>query len=103
MAMIAKRHGKKWTIPEELKLQREYELLGLSIEMIAIMHKRTVESIVAKLEKENFNRPAERYYFEQLQFPTKTVSKALLYLALACIVMIFSCGHFVEIRYETHL
>ena len=82
--MIAKRHRKKWTIPEELKLQREYELLQLPIEMIAIMHKRTVESIAAKIDKEEYDRPVEKYDFIQYPFPTKIVSTALFYLALVC-------------------
>ena len=89
MSIVAKRHGKKWTIPEELKLQREYELLQLPIEMIAIMHKRTVESIVAKLEKEEFDRPVEKYDFIQYPFPTKVFQVTLLYLALVYFFMTF--------------
>jgi ABC-type Zn2+ transport system substrate-binding protein/surface adhesin len=46
------RHGKKWTIPEVLKLHREYELLNLSVDEIAKNHRRSVASILYKLEVE---------------------------------------------------
>ena len=49
-----KRFGKKWTTPEVLNLQREYELLKLSVEEIAIRHKRSVKSILLKLDAEGF-------------------------------------------------
>jgi len=49
-----KRNGKKWTINEELSLQREHQLLEMSIEEIANKHQRTPESILKKLSKENF-------------------------------------------------
>lgn len=49
-----KRHGKKWTITEVLKLQREYELLNLSVTEIAKNHKRSVASIMYKVEAERF-------------------------------------------------
>ena len=54
---VASRHGHKWSIPEELQLQREYELLGLPMDYIAYLHRRTYEGIVAKVEKEDFDRP----------------------------------------------
>jgi hypothetical protein len=47
-----KRFGKKWTIPEVLNLQREYELLKLSVEEIAIRHQRSVDSILFKIDAE---------------------------------------------------
>lgn len=49
---LPKNHRKKWSIPEILTLQREYELLELTVQEIAERHKRTVTSIVYKLEKE---------------------------------------------------
>jgi ABC-type antimicrobial peptide transport system permease subunit len=49
-----KRHGKKWTITEVLRLQREYELLNLSVAEMAKNHKRSVASIIYKLESEGF-------------------------------------------------
>jgi hypothetical protein len=48
------RCGKKWTIPELLSLQREYELLELTIKEIAIKHKRSQAGILSKLEAEGF-------------------------------------------------
>jgi len=49
---IIKRNCKKWTIPEVLSLQRDYELLNLSLEEIAKKHKRSEESILFKLYAE---------------------------------------------------
>ena len=46
------RAGNKWTIPELIALQREYELLELTVQEIAERHKRTVFAIVARLESE---------------------------------------------------
>jgi len=48
------RHNKRWNVNEELKLQREYELLQMSIQEIALSHKRTEEAIMCKLQKEGF-------------------------------------------------
>jgi ABC-type Zn2+ transport system substrate-binding protein/surface adhesin len=47
-----KRHGKKWTTVEMLKLHREYELLQLSVPEIAKLHKRSLDSILYKLQAE---------------------------------------------------
>ena len=52
--MEMKRCGNKWTINELLSLQREYELLEWSIQKIALKHKRSVTSILYKLEEEGF-------------------------------------------------
>lgn len=49
-----KRHYKKWSINEILQLQREYELLELSIQEISRIHNRSIRAILCKLEKENF-------------------------------------------------
>jgi hypothetical protein len=46
------RAGNKWTIPELITLQREYELLELTVPEIAERHKRSVFAIVARLESE---------------------------------------------------
>jgi hypothetical protein len=46
------RAGNKWTIPELIALQREYELLELTVQEIAQRHKRSVFAIVARLESE---------------------------------------------------
>uniref|UniRef100_A0A6C0CPP4 Uncharacterized protein n=1 Tax=viral metagenome TaxID=1070528 RepID=A0A6C0CPP4_9ZZZZ len=50
-----RRYGFKWTIPETLQLQREYELLNLPIQDIAYIHKRSEKAILFKVEKEGFN------------------------------------------------
>jgi hypothetical protein len=49
-----KRHYNKWNINEIIRLQREYELLELSIQEIAKKHDRTERSILCRLEKEGF-------------------------------------------------
>lgn len=49
-----KRNGYKWSIPEILRLQREYELLNLSIEEISITHQRTPYAISLRLVDEGF-------------------------------------------------
>jgi hypothetical protein len=51
--MNFKRSGNKWTVNEVLSLQREYELLELSIQEIAARHSRSVEAILYKLEAED--------------------------------------------------
>lgn len=48
------RSGKKWTITETLRLQREYELLENTVYEIAQKHQRTVEAILFRLESEGF-------------------------------------------------
>jgi hypothetical protein len=47
-----KRVGAKWTINECLRLQREYELLKLSIDEIAALHERSAQAIMYKLDAE---------------------------------------------------
>lgn len=51
---MPKRSGFTWGINEVLTLQREYELLGLSIDQIAENHNRTPSSIMYKLDAEGF-------------------------------------------------
>ena len=48
------RHGKRWNTPEILTLQREFELLNLSLEEIAERHQRSTDSIFFKLQSEGF-------------------------------------------------
>jgi len=50
--MYPKRHYNKWSINELLQLQREYELLNLSIPDIAKNHERTEDSILYRLQEE---------------------------------------------------
>jgi len=49
-----KRFGNRWTVNEVLSLQREYELLGWTIQEIADKHERSVKAILFKLETEGF-------------------------------------------------
>jgi len=48
------RHGNRWTVNEILTLQREYELLELSVKQIALRHQRSEDAILMKLEAEGF-------------------------------------------------
>ena len=48
------RNGFKWSVNEVLSLQREFELLGWSIDEIAQKHKRTPNAIMFKLDQEGF-------------------------------------------------
>lgn len=52
--MTAYRSGNKWTVNELLSLQREYELLEMSIQQIAAKHERSITAILFKLETEGF-------------------------------------------------
>ena len=63
------RCGKKWTINECLQLQREYELIGLSVEEIAALHKRSVNSIMFKLDQEGFAAYNTLYEADQMISP----------------------------------
>ena len=51
---MCERHGNRWTIREILSLQREYELLDLSVQQMASLHQRTERAILCKLEAEGF-------------------------------------------------
>lgn len=52
--MTCNRSNFKWTINEILNLQREYELLEMTVQDIANKHERSVDSILYKLESEEF-------------------------------------------------
>jgi hypothetical protein len=54
MTTTYKRFGKRWTVNECLQLQREFELLQLSIDDIAQRHQRTPNGIMLKLDSEGF-------------------------------------------------
>ena len=51
---MSKRNGNRWTVREILSLQREYELLDLSVQQMASLHERTERAILCKLEAEGF-------------------------------------------------
>jgi len=48
------RNRKRWTINECIELQREYELLELSIDEIAMKNRRTPKAIMFRLDHEGF-------------------------------------------------
>lgn len=48
------RHNFKWNVNELLSLQREYELLEMTIQDIAIKHERSIDAILFRLQKEGF-------------------------------------------------
>jgi len=48
------RNGFKWSVNEVLSLQREFELLGWSIDQISEKHKRSPNAIMYKLDQEGF-------------------------------------------------
>ena len=52
--MSYRKHGKSWSIPEVLQLQREYELLKMDMVDIARKHERTLDAIQYKIESEGF-------------------------------------------------
>ena len=55
------RIGYKWNINECLRLQREFELLCLTIDEIAVRHKRTPKAIMFKLDEEGFATYTDLY------------------------------------------
>jgi hypothetical protein len=61
-----RRSGFRWSINEILTLQREYELLELSIHEIADRHERSFFSILNKLKSEEFI-DHERYHYEVMK------------------------------------
>ena len=46
------RSGFKWTVNECLRLEREYDLLKLSVDEIALLHQRSPYAIMYKLDSE---------------------------------------------------
>ena len=60
-----KRCGNRWTVNECLQLQREFELLQMSIDDIALKHQRTPNAIMFKLYQEelaDYNVLYNSYY-----------------------------------------
>jgi hypothetical protein len=66
--MNKERRGRKWTVNECLQLQREWELLGFTVDQISVKHKRTPLAIIYKLSEEgfaDFNTVYYDYFFEK--------------------------------------
>jgi hypothetical protein len=55
------RFRNRWTVNECLQLQREFELLQMSIDDIALKHQRTPNAIMFKLDQEGFADYNELY------------------------------------------
>jgi hypothetical protein len=53
--LYAWRSGYKWTINECLRLEREFDLLELSVPEMALLHKRTINAIMCKLQDEGLD------------------------------------------------
>ena len=81
------RHGFKWSIPETLSLQREYELLQLPIELIAYRHRRTHNAIRERVELENFEQVSVSDY-DPPSILSNPILKVYQYIALAGISII---------------
>ena len=60
-SQLPTRSGFRWSINEVLALQREFELLGLTIDEIAQKHNRTTNAIIFKLDQEGFADYNELY------------------------------------------
>lgn len=59
------RSGFKWTVNECLRLEREFDLLKLSVDEIALLHQRSSYAIMYKLDSEgiaDFNELYEQTY-----------------------------------------
>ena len=66
---LTRRTRFKWSVNEILSLQREYELYELSIQEIALLHKRSVFSILHKLEREQIvDNFADARGFDKINF-----------------------------------
>lgn len=77
MSQNKTRFGKRWTVNECLQLQREFELLNLSVAEIADRHQRTPNAIMFKLDQEglaNYN-VLYKYHVLNSQIPTQRTNK----------------------------
>lgn len=76
------RYGLKWSVNEVLSLQREFELLGLTIDQIAQKHQRTPSAIMYKLDQEGFADYNELYSdYHNLNTSTNTENPSELNLS----------------------
>ena len=70
------RHGKKWTVNEELSLQRDYELLKMPVDKIAEKYKRSVKSILYKLQNQGIIHSDDKILVSDNKKPTSNVSSS---------------------------
>lgn len=93
-----KRHGKRWTTTELLSLEREYDLLNLSVQEIATKHQRSVESILYKLYSEGLTESlyeANGYSMPHVKLSEK-VSKKMEKMEEDEVSNIDSCSNYEE-------
>jgi len=72
------RNGKRWTVNECIQLQREFELLQLSVAEIALRHKRTPNAIMYKLDQEglaDYNVLYSNHYDLNTPIPAQRTNK----------------------------
>jgi hypothetical protein len=55
------RNGYKWSVNESLQLEREYDLLKMSVPDMALKHNRTINAIMFKLQAEGLCSYNEAY------------------------------------------
>jgi len=92
------RHGYKWTIPEILSLQREYELLHLSILKIAQIHNRSEKAIIAKIKHEKFqHETTNRTYISLL---TPILDDEMVFALIAFYIITFYVRVFTSISFS---
>ena len=73
-----KRFGNRWTINECLQLEREFDLLELSIDEMAQRHQRTPNAIMLKLDSEghaDYNVLYSNYHALNTQIVSQTKSE----------------------------
>ena len=68
---LYKRNGYTWSIPETLRLQREFELLELSVKEISRRHQRTPYAIACRLVDEGFASQECKDVSQYLEFNKK--------------------------------
>ena len=60
--LYAWRNGYKWSVNECLRLEREYDLLQLSVPEMAKLHGRTINAIMFKLQAEGLDTYNNLYF-----------------------------------------
>jgi len=77
------RFGFKWNVNECLRLQREFELLKLSVPEIAALHGRTIKAIMYKIDLEGFATFNDLYIQTYGQFNEHVQEEHVLHLVPA--------------------
>jgi len=81
MTVNNRRQGNKWTINELISLQREYELLELTVQEISANHQRSETAILYKLEREGLIdswNSARGFVSEDYQNSVSFISKGVV-------------------------